>query len=261
MSTFTEYRIPEFDEAEWHLDNLDQVMLMGTKTEDEFNQKKIEKVENLVRRLVLLATTHDEASMRRIATLCTSSNPDHKYITKVLLASGLIKGSGTFTTAIHLHSSGHVINPNLYHVLEQTEQYTELTNQEHKRKIPPSKSDQKIHRKILFDTVNEILARKLASENPFVETRRKIKTEQELLMELYSEIDRSQATPVCNLEDDGDLACIPGEWADCRAEIPALVLDIERLIFKDLITEVLSDEGVGMRDWPKRQCRKLFTDY
>lgn len=260
-TAFQEYGTPELDEVEWDLDNLDQVRLMGSKTGDEFNQKEIEKVENLVRRLILLATSHDEASMSRIATLCRSPNPDHRYITKLLLASGLIKGSNTFSTAIQLHSSGHVINPNLYHVLEQTEQYIELANQEHERKFSPSKSEKKIHRKILFDTVNEILARKLASENPFVATRRKIKTEEELLMELYSEIDHLQAFPDCNLEDDDDLGCIPGEWADCRGEIPALVLDIERLIFKDLITEVLTDEGVGMHDWPKRQGRKLFTEY
>lgn len=238
----TEYDTANPDEAEWHY--------LG----DEFNQKKLKNVKHLDHKLRLLNTIPDEASMYQIASLCKRSSPDHKYITVILLVSGLLKDISQVSTAIQVHSSGHLINPDLFHVLEETEQNTMFANEElNKQSIASLKYDQKIHRKVVFDTVNEILVSKLASEGPFMQ-RKITRTGQELLREIYSEVDRLQARTDCSLDDvDGivsilnaDMMQQSDDWEDNQSEIPALVLDIERLIFKDLITEIISTETRGL---------------
>ncbi|KAL3526600.1 hypothetical protein ACH5RR_011256 [Cinchona calisaya] len=241
-NVFQDYETANLDEAEWHY------------LDDEFNQKKLENVKHLVHKLILLSTIPNEASTYQIASLCKTPSPDHKYITKILLASGLLKDISHVSTAIQLHSSGHLINPDLFHVLEQTEQNTMSANEELKKQsVVPLKYDQKIHRKVLFDTVNEILLLKLAPEGPFMQ-RKRARTGQELLRDLYSEVDSLQAKTDCSLDDiDGFISILnadmmqqPDNWEDYQSKIPAVVLDIERLIFKDLITEVITAESIGL---------------
>ncbi|MCD7458938.1 hypothetical protein HAX54_039661 [Datura stramonium] len=59
--------------------------------------------------------------MDQLGSLSQNHNPDHRYITKILLASGLLKDVDSVSTAIQLQSSGHMIDPRLFHILEQTE--------------------------------------------------------------------------------------------------------------------------------------------
>ncbi|MFS7929703.1 putative protein LONGIFOLIA [Helianthus anomalus] len=52
------------------------------------------------------------------------------------------------------------------------------------------------------------------------------------------------------------------DWDEHCHQVPGVVLDIERLIFKDLISEVVNFEVTCLQDWPVRpHCRRLFTMY
>ncbi|KAL0431775.1 UNVERIFIED_CONTAM: protein LONGIFOLIA 1 [Sesamum radiatum] len=91
---------------------------------------------------------------------------------------------------------------------------------------------------------------------------------QGLMREVYLEMDQLCNISYSNLddEDDGlvrllaaDMKNQSEDWTDYSGELPALVLDIERLIFKDLINEVVTGEVMGLHEWSKRHCRQLFT--
>lgn len=53
----------------------------------------------------------------------------------------------------------------------------------------------------------------------------------------------------------GDFMQWPSIWTNGQREIPDIVLDIERLIFKDLITEVVRGE---VAPHPGKHCRQLL---
>ncbi|KAL2523022.1 Protein LONGIFOLIA 2 [Forsythia ovata] len=117
-------------------------------------------------------------------------------------------------------------------------------------------ANQKIHRKIVFDTVNEILVRKFSPQGLFTLGRKRLSLE-ELPKEVHLELNRLQRKKDCSQddEDDGfvrilteDMKHQSADWAEYTCEIPALVLDIERLIFKDLINEVVTGEVMGLHN-------------
>lgn len=165
---------------------------------------------------------------------------------------------------------------NLLLALEQTKASAGLLNdkQSDKRSIK-SEPAEKIQRLLIFDTVNEILACKLLLEghpqqwfSPNKLSGRKTRGQQ-LLEELCSEVDQLQNNNLnrsLDEEDDSlrsiiweDLMHRSMDWTDCHSEIPGVVLDIERLIFKDLITEVLYSERAGQQGRLGRPCRKLLS--
>lgn len=85
---------------------------------------------------------------------------------------------------------------------------------------------------------------------------------------MCSEVDQLQAKPNCSIHDEDDgLRSILSEdmvfqtlnWEDCHSEIPGIVLDIERLIFKDLISEVVSGEVASHPGRPAVRCKRLFS--
>ncbi|KAJ6411552.1 hypothetical protein OIU84_008184 [Salix udensis] len=131
----------------------------------DINRKKLQKIENLVQKLRQLNSTHDEASTDYIASLCENTNPDHRYISEILLASGLLlRDLSSGLSTFQLHPSGHPINPELFFVLEQTKA-SNLVSQE---ECSPGESfhsktnPEKFHRKLIFDAVNEILVKKVS---------------------------------------------------------------------------------------------------
>ncbi|XP_059639897.1 protein LONGIFOLIA 1-like [Cornus florida] len=248
--------------AEWN--PVDQDHLLNSTRPNlstEVNHKKLEDVKHLVHKLKRLNFNHDEATTGCIASISENTNSDHRYITEMLLASGFLKNLGSSLTTIQLHPSGHLINPNLFLVLEQTKGSTELQNNEHShKKVTQSKSKERIQRKLVFDTVNEILVHKLASpasSEVWISPNRlkgRRSNGQKLLEELCSEIDRLQANRNCS-SDDECLISFSSEdkienWTDYSSEVPQAVLDIERLIFKDLINEVVSCEVAGLQGQP-----------
>ncbi|CAN1839918.1 Protein LONGIFOLIA 1 [Linum perenne] len=248
----------------------------------DISRKKLKNIDNLVQKLRRLNSTHDEASTDYIASLCEkNTNPDHRYISEILLASGLLLrdlGSGT---AFQLHQSGHPINPELFCVLEQTKASNLQTKEEN---IPletchTRRTAEKLHRKLIFDAVNEILVAKLdlpgASPVPprmkSGKLAKKTITAQKLLKELCSEIEQLQVVekPECRLdeeEEDGlkailceDVVRRSGSWTVFDNEVSGMVLDVERLIFKDLVGEIVMGETAGLLQSKIGRRRQLFA--
>ncbi|XP_016495748.2 protein LONGIFOLIA 1-like [Nicotiana tabacum] len=195
-------------------------------------------------------------------SLCQNHDPDHRYITKILLSSGLLKDVASMSTTIQLHSPSHLINPKLFDIVEQTEESSLLATEEHSEEIAQIKFDHKTSRKIIFDTVNEILVRKLGSDNNLMQ--RKCWNAMQLLKELKSEIDHfnSKRDVSMDSEDDElisilnkDMMHQSEDWTNHHNEIPLLVLDVERLIFKDLIREIISDMTTEQHKTPRQRCR------
>lgn len=240
----------------------------------EINRKKLQSIDHLVQKLRRLNSSHDESRIDYIASLCENTNPDHRYISEILLASGLLLRdlSSELLTFQH-HSSGHPINPELFLVLEQTKASSLLSKEENSPgKVAYMKlNTDNFHRRLIFDAVNEILGAKLASSpEPWLTPNgltKKTLSAQKLLKELCFEIEKMQAKkPECSVEDEGDgLKSMLWEdvmhgsesWADFHGEIPLVVLDVERLIFKDLVDEIVIGEAASLRIKSGRR-RKLF---
>ncbi|MCL7050311.1 hypothetical protein MKW94_013627 [Papaver nudicaule] len=225
------------------------------------NRLKLESIGQLVNKLRRLNSNHNEATTDYIASLCENNNPDHRYISEILLASGLLlRDLGSGLAKIQLHASGHPINPDLFFVLEQTKGGNAVS------KDGPRKSKQdKLHRKLVFDAVNELLIQKLAlaglSSEPWIHTdklARRTVNAQRLLKDLCSEIEQLQTNKQvdCSFDEDEDsLITILQEdvmrrsenWTEFPKEVPVVALDVERLIFKDLIDEIVSSEVGNIR--------------
>ncbi|XP_011007772.1 PREDICTED: protein LONGIFOLIA 1-like [Populus euphratica] len=242
----------------------------------DINRKKLQKIENLVQKLRQLNSTHDESSTDYIASLCENTNPDHRYISEILLASGLLlRDLSSGLSTFQLHPSGHPINPELFFVLEQTKASNKVSNEE----CSPGKSfhskpnPEKFHRKLIFDAVNEILVKKLAlvepSPEPWLKSdklAKKTLSAQKLLKELCSEMEHLLVKKSeCSLEEDGlksilcyDVMHRSESWIDFHSETSGVVLDVERLVFKDLVDEIVIGEAAGRRTKPGRSRRQLF---
>ncbi|GMI67724.1 LONGIFOLIA1, TON1 Recruiting Motif 2 [Hibiscus trionum] len=221
--------------------------------------RKSENIQQLVQRFMSLDSVHE------IKHICKSPNPDHEYIAEVMLASGLLNQLEFSFAAYQLHPSGHLLNPNLFPALEQIKTSIWFLNTKQSgRKVNQMDPIQKSHRQVIFDAVNEILITKSVKKGSykqwtFPSTRedRRRKTQQ-LVRDLCSEIDKLETSS--NIEDNnlnsiiwGDLAIGSMDWTDCQSEIPWLVLDVERLIFKDLICEV-----ANLQQRRRSHCRQLF---
>lgn len=267
-----------FSEDQWNPADKFLSNSMCSGVTSEINRKKLQNIDHLVQKLRRLNSSHDEASTDYIASLCDNTNPDHRYISEILLASGLLlRDLGSSLTTFQLHPSGHPINPELFFVLEQTNAKA-LHSREERTPVKvshPKTPPEKIHRKLVFDAVNEILVGKLASLGPSQEPWLKVNklapktlSAQKLLKELCSEIEQLQAKKSeCSLDDeDDDLKSIlwedvthrSGSWTDFNNEISVVVLDVERLLFKDLVDEIVIGEAGNLRAKPGRR-RQLFA--
>lgn len=182
-------------------------------------------------------------------------DPDHKYISEILLASGLLSGHSSSQI---FHSPGHMINPKIFFALEQMKTKRHFNIEDIAKKIPSFMNPEQMQRKLIFDVVNDILVQKLILDissalwcqpNELAGTTPK---GQQILNELCTEIDQLQPQNrnVSMVHEDKNLK-------HHHDEIPNIVLDIERLIFKDLVSEVVRGEVAKN---PGTHCRQLvFT--
>ncbi|GAA0154852.1 hypothetical protein LIER_12712 [Lithospermum erythrorhizon] len=252
----------------------DRLLSTGKLSSAVETREKLQNIENLVQKLRRLNSNHDEASTDYIASLCENTNPDDRYISEVLLASGLLlRDLGSSLTTLQFHSSGNPINPELFLVLEQTKA-SRLTKECSTKVV----MKEKFHRKLIFDSVNEILAQKLfaarTSAEPWLRPHKLAKktlNAQKLLRELCSEVEQLQTKrPEYRSEDEDDadddvLKIILWEdvmnrsdgWTAFKSETSGIVLDVERSIFKDLVDEVVIGESAGLKIRPVRR-RQLF---
>ncbi|KAK8672703.1 hypothetical protein V6N13_111067 [Hibiscus sabdariffa] len=266
---FKDYEDLTPDVADWSSIGLNHLpTCRETSPKFKTDCRKAENIQQLVQRLMSLDSVHE------IEHICKSPNPDHEYIAEVMLASGLLNELDFSFVAYQLHPSDHLLNPNLFPALEQIKASIWFLNRKHSgRKVNQLDPTQKSHRRLIFDAVNEILIIKSVKKGSYKQWTfpstwedRGRKTQQ-LVRDLCSEIDKLQTTS--NIEDNnlnnsiiwGNLSTGSMDWTDYRSEIPWLVLDVERLIFKDLICEVISNEVANLQQLRRSPCRQLFLKY
>lgn len=173
-----------------------------------------------------------------------STNSDHKYISDILSASALLGYLDSSLTSIQFQKLDNTINPQLFFALEQANTSTNFLCDANKcENILQLNYDEAIRRKLIFDVVNEILCNKLMADS-FSQCLVQKPRHQHLVEKICLEVDQIQGHDSnSSLVDEDDIMrrIIPEDlmdWSECDSEIPGVVLDIEQLIFNDLITDV-----------------------
>ncbi|KAL9666566.1 hypothetical protein QQ045_000901 [Rhodiola kirilowii] len=238
---------------------------------NDYDSEKVYNGEHLFEEQVGLYSTTFGNSADYGLPNCEDKDQDHGYILQILLASSLLQEPRCGLKTEQLHQSGHAIKPEIFKILEMKNTKLYIN--------PVSKQSlhiDKIHRKLIFDTVNEILGRKLvqSSYNDLSLLSSKVadisQAKQKLVKDLCSEINQLQVTQSdCNYDDEYDegLRTLLLEdmqqheqyRSEFQGELSGLVLDVERLIFKDLISEIITDTAEGPRTRYTGHCRQLFS--
>lgn len=255
-SAFQDNENSNGDESEWSTMYIDRLQTTRGSKND---QRMLDDV-HLVHELGLLNSSRVLAATNHRKYLV---NPDHRYIAEILLSTGLLRDLGSSTTTTQINPAGISVNPELYHVLEQN---TELALEPLNEKSARSKTREKVQRKLVFDAVNEIL---LGGSADFRSIPNKLgertMTGEKLLEELCTKLDQQQATPNDSLYDiDDELTSIlradvmnqQGNWKGYSSQLPGLVLDLERMIFKDLIGEIVGGEAFPQQVHPGQEGRE-----
>jgi hypothetical protein len=206
------------------------------------NQIKSENIETLIQKLEQLSSVKDELPCGDPIRPHNPESKDHGYIREILTASGLLHKD--LSSVVLPQQAEYPINPDLFFVLEQT------------------KSENKVHRKLIFDLVNEIIGEKLErSTSPMMSSELYIWTKkvggEKLLKELCTEIDKIQMGVMRDTgfdgadENEGKNFEISGEetihqmrgWDKFETELQGMALEIERLVFKDLVDEIIESDS------------------
>ncbi|CAD6219935.1 unnamed protein product [Miscanthus lutarioriparius] len=241
---------------------------------------KLANVASLLEKLQQLSVNKDEDAppVDHIAFLCETESPDHRYVSEILLASGLLmKDLGSGQAGLQLHSSGYPINPDLFHVLEQRKAgWVSIPDSIHQSRSGAKSDPKRAHRKLMFDTVNELLLQKFEKEttvysvSSFTRAKdppAKTTSGQQLLKFISSGIEDLDMERSSIWQKEGSV--IPDAeilqrlqgWTSFSKELPGMVLEIERLIFKELVDEVVhgeSADGLEMKAAGRRR-RRLFA--
>ncbi|XP_071693770.1 uncharacterized protein [Rutidosis leptorrhynchoides] len=240
-----------FDEREWGQVGIDNLVSSTERhqSKSRFNHINLDNIKHLVHQIELLNSLRDEDTIIPRESI----NEENTYIKEILIASGIQKNLNCATTTVDLHPKCNLINPELFNTLEKNKKCT-------------TKSE-KLKRKMIFDTVDDILVQKLATSTSAglsSKMRGKILNGEKLLEELYLEINNFKTNTSSGSYDEiiniiaEDVDKDSKDWDKNCCEVPALVLDIERLIFKDLIKEIVKSEAAGLQEGHGHHCRQLF---
>ncbi|KAM0035686.1 putative protein LONGIFOLIA [Helianthus debilis subsp. tardiflorus] len=203
----------------------------GIQSTFQITREKLKRVEDLVQKLKNLNSNDNESPTDYIASFCENTNPNNTYISQILLSSGLLLRD---LKSFEFHLSGHPINPELFTVLEHTK-YSNLQNG-------------KLHRKLIFDAVNEILVGKLSSTSRMMMMQDSRKLLRELCLEIEQQLLVHKKRDGCgpgNEDDDlkhilvEDLSKMSENWTGFYGEIQVIGVEVEQLIFRDLVDEVV----------------------
>ncbi|KAL6657633.1 hypothetical protein ACP70R_005413 [Stipagrostis hirtigluma subsp. patula] len=237
-----------------------------SKTSNEVSQIKPENLEALIQKLEQLQSMNDEAAKAKEHMALNTANKDHQYIYEILLASGLLHKELPFAVIPgQLRTSSYLINPELYLILEQTKPafISEIQDVSAAKKTSKPYTG-KLHRRLVFDLVNEIIAQKMnisgaASRSVKFLQPRKLNGWQ-LFKELCTEVDR--LIKCCEEDEDEDENMLLAEdkgWRSFDTELNGMVLDIERSIFKDLIDEVVGGEATDKMQFVQWKLRRQLS--
>ncbi|KAI4320378.1 hypothetical protein MLD38_033867 [Melastoma candidum] len=202
---------------------------------------------------------------------------DNTYILQTLPSSGLLGNPDTGNLMTIRHQPSGTIMTNLFSTLGHDKQHNYLQPEEDLSEgfldLSQSKSGERIQRKLLFDVIDEILVEKLTSNShvnrflPHSPAVKKTRQEQ-LLKGLHSEIAHLQVydNSKCNTENEDedfiqtilqrDLERESHSWKGFYDD-SSIMLDIERLIFKDLVTEVVTDNAAVIRSSLTSYCTQI----
>ncbi|KAL5197083.1 hypothetical protein ABZP36_000595 [Zizania latifolia] len=219
-----------------------------SKTSSEVSQIKPENLEALIQKLEQLQSMNDEAA----------NTKDHQYIYEILLTSGLLHKELSFAAMPgQVWPSSCPINPELFLILEQTKpDFASATQTVTKSS---NANSEKLHRKLVFDLVNEILAQKMSIHSSASQSAKLLRSSKitgwRLFKDLCTEVDRLQSESSmlkCSEEDEDESMCLVEDalngredWRSFGSELQSMVLDIERSIYKELIDEVICGEATG----------------
>ncbi|XP_062199156.1 protein LONGIFOLIA 2-like [Phragmites australis] len=251
-----------------------------TKLAMQTKNSKLANVASLLEKLQQLSVNKgdDAPPVDHIAFLCKTESPDHRYVSEILLASGLLmKDLGSGQAGLQLHSSGYPINPDLFLMLEQRKAgWVTKPDGIHQSRSGTKSDPKRAHRKLMFDAVNELLFQKFEKENivysvsSFTRVKdppAKVLSGQQLVKFLSSGIEdqETERLRICQKDSsvipDAEILHRLQGWTSFRRELPGMVLEIERSIFKELVDEVVHGESA---DGPQmkvagRRRRRLFA--
>ncbi|KAF7008703.1 hypothetical protein CFC21_023403 [Triticum aestivum] len=250
----------------------------STKLTAQSEKNKLANVASLLEKLQQLTVSKDDDEappVDHIAFLCETQIPDHRYVSEILLASGLLmKDLGTGLSQIQLHASGYPINPDLFLVLEQRKSgWTSKPEGVHQSRR--SDDPKRAHRKLMFDAVNMLLLDKFEKETSVHATSsltgaREVSSGQQLVKAICSEIEylKTERSRMCQEKSssvipDAEILHRLEGWTTSfgQQQLPGMILEIERSIFKELVDEVVRGEAA---DGPqaragRRGRRRLFA--
>ncbi|VAH30963.1 unnamed protein product [Triticum turgidum subsp. durum] len=249
-----------------------------TKPTAQSENNKLANVASLLQKLQQLTVSKDDDEappVDHIAFLCETQIPDHRYVLEILLASGLLmKDLGTGLSQIQLHASGYPINPDLFLVLEQRKSgWTSKPEGFHQSRR--SDDPKRAHRKLMFDAVNMLLLDKFEKETSVhaassLTGAREVSSGQQLVKAICSEIEylKTERSRMCQEKSssvipDAEILHRLEGWTTSfgQQQLPGMILEIERSIFKELVDEVVRGEAA---DGPqaragRRGRRRLFA--
>uniref|UniRef100_A0ACD5YRK4 Uncharacterized protein n=1 Tax=Avena sativa TaxID=4498 RepID=A0ACD5YRK4_AVESA len=236
-----------------------------SKTSSEVNQIKPENLEALIQKLEQLQSMNDEAA----------NSKDNQYIYEILLASGLLHKELSFTAMPgQLWPSSCPINPELFFILEQTKpHFISATQAVTGAKKSSEANMEKLHRRIVFDLVNEIIAQKMNIYSSASGTAKLLQSRKlsgwRLFKELCTEVDRllsESSAAKCSEEDEDENTPLTEDalydmkdWGSPGNELQGMILDIERSIFRDLIDEVIGGEAIERMQAGQPKLRRQLS--
>ncbi|KAL0907183.1 hypothetical protein M5K25_025731 [Dendrobium thyrsiflorum] len=177
--------------------------------------------------------------------LITDNNdPDNKYVAEVLLSSSLLTEDSQM--------------PAILKQIKLVEPFEDVEKN----------NTQTLHKQLVYDVVNEILNRKIEAFNSGCQHDHLLKPNMLSLQLLFKELCfevkylRSYIDGSFQGKDtvfSKDLIQRSNVWDRFDSEIPIVVLEIERLIFVDLINEILSSLINVVLEPKQRYRRQLFV--
>ncbi|KAL9252846.1 LONGIFOLIA 1-like protein [Drosera capensis] len=186
-------------------------------------------------------------------------NAEEMYLYEILLASGFM-GGVDFSLSDGFFSETQAINPKLFCILEQTRSILpSVAALPSSNRNVASRLEDKVERRLVFDVTNETLVQKLyftdlyPTLSPSCSKKPKGSSISgpRLLKELSAKIESLQANSSNNKFDneedflrgiiEKDLINGSLDWMLSGEEVPGLALDVEHLIFKDLVVKLLDD--------------------
>lgn len=139
---------------------------------------------------------------------------------------------------------------------EESDVFTLLEKQQYFKGSDTSKGS-KLARKLVFDTITEILNRKRHLP-PWKAIREESKSPLQQIWTEFKKIREREASDnllevICGLLKKDLAGDAMNEWEDSPIEMSGSVLDIERLIFKDLIGETIRDLAASSMNYCSHQ--------